>query len=181
MRRRRAPDLISWVSMPLLAACLAQPAAAAEKGKPPPKPPDRTWGVVWNPAPTIVALVEGSTELMLAAQTAVAPSIVLEAAIDVAVQRGLPPAVGARAGAGYNPLAAGLRGPIVGLYPGYLFFLSPRLPGAATLSARLQEQWLSGFGLIFTAGLGVSYLFRPLDLFKWDLSLGIGFAFPRAP
>jgi len=163
----------------VLVALGSEPCLAGEPGKAPPDPVRRVWGVVWNPAPTLVALIEGSTEVMLEAQTVVAESIVLDTVIDIAARRELPPAVGVSLGAGYNLLATGLSGPIVGLYPGYLFFLSRDLPGAFMLAARVQHQWLSGFGLMFTAGVGVSYLLQPLDLFKWDLSLGIGFAFAK--
>jgi len=163
--------------------CLSAPepgvAAANESGKAAPEATRPGWAVVWNPAPTVVAFIEGSTEVELEAQTVVAEAIVLETVLDVAVRRDLPPAVEVGLGAGYNLLAAGLSGPIVGLYPGYLFFLSRDLPGAFALSARVQHQWLSPLGLMFTGGIGVSYLFQPLDLLKWDLTLGIGFAFAR--
>ena len=162
-----------------LSALENEGAVANETGKAAPDASRRGWGIVWNPAPTVVALIEGSTEVELDAQTVVAEAIVLETVLDVAARRDLPPAVELSLGAGYNLLATGLAGPIVGLYPGYLFFLSRDLPGAFALCARVQHQWLSPFGLMFTGGIGVSYLFQPMDLLKWDLKLGIGFAFAK--
>ncbi len=162
--------------------CLTElaPAGADGGGKAPPGSERRSWAILWNPAPTVVALIEGSAEVAVEAQTVVAEALVLETLLDVAARRDLPPAVGVSLGAGYSLAATGLSGPIVGLYPGYLFFLSRDLPGAFALSTRVQQQWLSAIGLMLSAGIGVSYLFQPLDLFKWDLSLGIGFAFKPA-
>lgn len=137
----------------------------------------RRWGTIWSVAPTVVAAIKGATEVEVEAQTVLFPPLVLSAACDVAAVGPWLPSALIKLGVGYNPLGTGLSGPLLGLYPGCYLPLSPELAPAFSLTGRVQQQWLAPFGLLFSAGLGATYLFRPVDLFKWDLSLGVGFAF----